>query len=146
RYVEALAHLEPARDRYQALGHRHTYAHAMNGIGRLYAQLGDYARSLSVCQDAVAVMEDLDDQFGLGSVLDNAGFAHHHLGRHAQAMACYERALRIFQEMGDRDSEASTSEHLGDTHLATGDLVGARRAWQRALALLDAVEQGAADA
>jgi len=106
---------------FRAAGHRSGEANALNAIGWDHAQLGEYARALTCCEQAIPLLEELGDRSGQAYTWDSLGYAHHHLGHHAEALTCYRRALDLFRDLGDRYYEATILSHLGDTYLVSQD-------------------------
>ena len=109
-------------------------------MGWFYAQLGDYAKALVCCQQALDLQREIGDHIGLAETYDSLGYAHRHLGHQKEATSCYERAVDLYGELGDRYSEADTLVSLGDAYRAFGDSEYARFAWQRALTILEQLE------
>jgi tetratricopeptide (TPR) repeat protein len=98
-----------------------------------------------VCEQAIALLQDIGDRYGEAGAWDTIGYAHHNLGRHDQAVTSYHRSLAMCRELGDRGNEAFILTHLGDTHHAAGTGEDARRFWQQALAILTDLDHPDAD-
>jgi tetratricopeptide (TPR) repeat protein len=111
--------------------------HALCNIGRLLAHLGDTTQALTSCRQALELMQDLGDRFGLANAADNLGFVYHRLGEHGRAAACYDKALGLYREVGARDGEAGVLGRLGDHQEALGDREAALQLWRDALAIFD---------
>lgn len=137
RYVDGLRHAEQELTLYQSAFSLVGQASALNDIGWCHAQLGDYQRARSCCQEALALHRRLGDPRHEAKDWDSLGHVERLLGRPATAAFCYERALGLVRELGDRFSEADVLTHLGDCHHFAGDALRARDAWQQALDILD---------
>ena len=107
-----------------------------NGIGWLHAKLGDYRRALSRCQQALAMLQELDDTVGAAYAMDSVAYIHRHLGDRHQAVACYQQARDLYRDVGESEGEAEALTHLGDIHHGNGDVDAARDAWRQALDIL----------
>jgi DNA-binding SARP family transcriptional activator/tetratricopeptide (TPR) repeat protein len=129
----ALACFLEAHALYGAIGHRAGLANALNNAAWAHSMLGDFDRTVALCEEAVMIQKEIGDRYALGSTWDTLGYAHHHLGNHQQAISCYRNALELIREQGDRYLEAETLAHLGDVREAAGDVDGARAAWRSAL-------------
>jgi tetratricopeptide (TPR) repeat protein len=134
---KALRHALRVLTLTRAAGHAIEEANALNTIGWLYAQLGDFKRALAHCRPGLAACRDLGDRDGEAASWDSLGYVHHRLGEYAQAAACYEQALQLSRDLGIRLNQAVILGHLGDTREAAGDKQGARESWRQALAILD---------
>jgi tetratricopeptide (TPR) repeat protein len=118
----------------------------LNNIGWMRAQLGDHEGALALCQQALAVQQEIGDSASAAHTWDSLGYAHRCLGRYDEALACYRRAIDLFMEPGGVPRDAAmTWTCLGDTRHEAGDLSGAREAWQRALEILDELGDAGAD-
>jgi DNA-binding SARP family transcriptional activator len=137
---KALDHARQVLSLARTTGHAVEEANALNNIGWLYAQLGDYPRALAHCRTGLHACRDLGDRNGEAATLDSLGYVHHQLGNNAEAAACYQRALQLSRELGSRLTQAVILGHLGDTRDAAGDRQGAGKAWRESLAILDELQ------
>jgi DNA-binding SARP family transcriptional activator/tetratricopeptide (TPR) repeat protein len=145
RHDVALEHAELAELVARGVGNDHWLGVALNLVGWYCTHVGDYARAVNACQQALALHEALDNRFSQAATLDSLGYAHHHLGQFRDAIDCYRRALDLLSENGDLAGEAEALTHLGETHRAAGDPAAARTAWQRALDILTELDHPDAD-
>lgn len=135
RYDEMAAHAFRAVDILRATGVHGPLSTALNMAGWACALREDFARTITLCSEALAIQEQLGLTYAFASTLDSIGFAHHHLGHHEEAVRCYDRALVLLAEHGDRNGEPIVLANLADTRLAMGDRAAARAGYERALAL-----------
>jgi DNA-binding SARP family transcriptional activator/tetratricopeptide (TPR) repeat protein len=133
----ALGHARKVLSLARASGHRGEEAVALNMIGWLHAQLGDYQQALTYCQPALSMFREVGNRLGQAATEDSLGYIHHHQGDYARAAACYEQALRQAHEMGSRLTQASILDHLAATRAAAGDPQAAADAWRQALGILN---------
>ncbi len=137
--------LAEALQLFTAAGHQEGQANALNHIGWLLSQLGDYGQALKHCQQALALSRKIGARHIEADTLDSLGYAHYHLGQHAEAVACYQQALDIARELGFRYLQAESLNHLGDTYDVAGDYEAACTAWREALAILDDLQHSDAE-
>jgi tetratricopeptide (TPR) repeat protein len=128
RYPEALAVALDALRMLKAVGHWWTQATLENGVGWLYAHLGQYDQALTHCQRALSLHRDSG-----------------HLGDIAAAKTHYRKAIEAYREIGAPFGEGNSLAGLGDALLAEGDLGGAGTAWREAIAILDRLPHPLAD-
>lgn len=131
------AHSEQALALCRATGDRVGQADALNKIGWLAAQLGEYQQALSCCEQALSLLRDLDRRYELAYVLDSLGYIHVLAGDQSRAIGCYRQAIGLFGEFGDRYEQSQTLTSLGDTYQAVSQPGKAEEAWRQALAILD---------
>jgi tetratricopeptide (TPR) repeat protein len=112
-------------------------ADALNVFGWNQALVGDYPQALILCEQALALYQELNISYGKAATWDSLGYVHHHLGHHHKAIACYRRSLKLFRDLGDRYYEANTLSHLGDTYHAAGAVEAACDAYEQALSILN---------
>jgi tetratricopeptide (TPR) repeat protein len=63
-------------------------------------------RATALCQASLALYEQLDDRFGMASVLDTLGYAAQNTGAYGAAQRWYEQGLALRQAMGDQKGMA----------------------------------------
>ncbi len=137
RYPEALAVALDALRMLKAVGHWWTQATLENGVGWLYAHLGQYDRALTHCQQALSLHRDSGHRGGTADTMDSLGYVYLHLGDIAQAKAHYHKAIEAYRELGAPFGEANSLTGLGDALLAEGDPGAAEAAWRQAIVILD---------
>jgi DNA-binding SARP family transcriptional activator/tetratricopeptide (TPR) repeat protein len=147
RHDEALHHARHALDLYRSSGHRAGEALALNSIGWHHAQLGDHEQALTLCEQSLALHEEIGAHRSKAQAhaWDSLGYAHHHLGHGDRAIACFQQALDLYRSRADRYHEAATLTRLGDTHHAGDHEEPAHAAWQAALTIFDQLGHPDAD-
>jgi tetratricopeptide (TPR) repeat protein len=129
----------------KAVGHWWTQATLENGVGWLYAHLGQYDRALTHCQRALSLHRDSGHRGGTADTLDSIGYVYLHLGDITQAKAHYTKAIEAYREIGAPFGEGNSLAGLGDALLAEGDRETARTAWRDAIVILDRLPHPLAD-
>ncbi len=133
---EALRHAQQSLVLVQAEGSDPAgLSRALNGVGWLYAQLGDHAQALRCCERALGLIRGLGDPLNEAATLDSVGFALYHLGRHHEAIGFLREAVGMTEGMGVQYLQAQVLIHLGDACQADGAPDDARRAWREAEAI-----------
>ena len=107
--------------------------------------LGEYEVALGQCQEALAQMRALGDEFVQAAALDTIGHAYRHLGEYALAVEYYTQAAEQCGAIGDRHTRAQSLVSLGEVLAETGDPAGARTTWQQALELHEVLGYDTAD-
>ncbi|GAA2136850.1 AfsR/SARP family transcriptional regulator [Glycomyces algeriensis] len=139
----ALAYERTAFTAFQEAGSEFGQAEALSSIGRLLAHLGVPGRldeALTSCQEALALLEKLDNLCAQIPVWDNIAFIHHRSGRTAEAFASFGKAIAIARSLNAVMNEAETSVGLGRVHAELGQAAEARAAWERAIEILEPSE------
>ncbi len=122
---------------FEAGGHRHRQARALNAVGWYSALVGDHAQAIAHCERSLQLADQMGDRHLSANVWDSLGYAHHQLGNHTLAVECYQQALALQQDgLGDRYHEAVMLAHLGDAQDGAGAATEADVTRQRGLDLL----------
>ena len=110
--------------------------HLENGVGWLYAHLGQYDQALTHCQRALSLHRESGHRGGTADTLDSLGYIYLHLGDLAQAKTHYEQAIDAYREIGAPFGEGNSLAGLGEATLAAGQLHTAHHIWQQAVTIL----------
>jgi DNA-binding SARP family transcriptional activator/tetratricopeptide (TPR) repeat protein len=145
RHRAALGHARKVLSLARASEHRGEEACALNLIGWLHAELGEYPQALAHCQPALAMHREAGDRQGQAATWDSLGYIRHHQGDHRQATACYEQALQQARAVGSRQTQAQILDHLAATRAAAGDPQAAADAWRQALSIFSDLRHPDAD-
>jgi len=136
RHPQALASARQALDLLGPASSPDLRALALNNFGYSCALVtGDYQQTLTWCEQARDLYQELGARFGEAEAWDSIAYAHQRLGHYAQAIDCYQHAQRLHS--GNRYKQARTTVRLGDAYQETGNAATARHAWQQALNILD---------
>ena len=63
-------------------------ANALNSVGWCHGHLGDYEQARALCQQALALSEELGYRNLEGCIWDSLGYAEHRLSNFGEAAAC----------------------------------------------------------
>ena len=92
--------------------------------------LGQYAKAIGLCEQALAIAEEAGYRAGKGRAYSILGCCNLKLGQYAKAITLHEQSLAIEEEMGDRASQGATCTNLGVCYERLGQ-------YDRAIGLLD---------
>ena len=108
-------------------------AKALQHLGNVALDLGDYPRARERYHDALALRRLLGDQSGIATALNGLGLVAFYLGDYAAAQALHEESLAIRRELGEPLGIGNSLTNLGSVASALGDTRGARALHQEAL-------------
>jgi class 3 adenylate cyclase/tetratricopeptide (TPR) repeat protein len=121
-------------------GARAALAHALRLLEVCLEELGDPERYEWVGR-ALSVYEELNDETGIGDVLNNMGIAAYADGHFDEAMEFYRRSVRARERSGDVSGKATTSNNLAEVLLDQGRFDEARPLLEEALNVFRAAKQ-----
>lgn len=110
-------------------------APALNGVGVLAAQQGDYAGAHRFFAESLALYQALDDPQGIAGALGNLGMLASQQGDYAQARAFHEQRLALEQAAGNRWGLAVSLLNLGSIAHFQEDYAEAARLYKESLKL-----------
>jgi tetratricopeptide (TPR) repeat protein len=112
---------------------------ALGNLGNAYSALGEVARAIAHCEQALAIAREIGDRHNECSWVSNLGNAYRNLGQVERAIVHYEQALAIAREIGDQRGEGVVLGNLGNAYGALAkDAAGVERAsahYEQALAI-----------
>ncbi|MBS0365535.1 MAG: tetratricopeptide repeat protein [Proteobacteria bacterium] len=115
------------------------YAHALNDLGLMYRDRGDYERSETLLRESLAMERRLvgDKHPDLALMLDNLGVVQERRGNPAAAATTFRQALDMQRELlGETHPDvANTVDLLASTLYESGDVSAALETEQEALAI-----------
>ena len=115
------------------------HAVTVNGLGQIYADLGEAGRAIEYFNKALALWKSGNKE-GEAATLNNMGGAYRVLGDLPKASEYYQRSLKLRREIGDRRGEAITLNNIGAIYDALQDRKNALVYYQQALPIFR--EQG----
>ncbi len=105
------AHFERARVLAGRLGDKQTQGSAINTIGKLLHDTGDYQRGLDYYLLALPLFDESPPRRAI--VLNNIGVAYSSLGEPERALDYLQQAVEIMKTGTDRNAEALTMNNIG---------------------------------
>ncbi|MEO1222337.1 MAG: tetratricopeptide repeat protein, partial [Pseudomonadota bacterium] len=130
---DALTDYQAAHEIYREAGIARSQAIALNDLGQIYWEAGDYTRTLQYYEQAVEIYND-DPGFQLGNH-NNLGETYKMLERYADAEREYELAIEAARELGSPLLETRILSNLALVQIEQGKLGAADRTTARALSL-----------
>ncbi len=105
------------------------------GASWLVAHQSDYAQSLKLAEQGLALARQLGEKRLVGLLLQNAADGAYRLGNNQQGIALVEESLSIFRELDDREEIAWALDHLARGLRTRGEHARSREVLQESLAL-----------
>ncbi|HEY3111334.1 MAG TPA: tetratricopeptide repeat protein, partial [Chloroflexota bacterium] len=115
-------------------------AAALNTLGILAADAGEYGQAESFFEQSLAIWRRLDDRPQIGYLTNNLGALAQRRADYATARRLLEESLAIKRVAADRRSVAGTLQNIGIVETLQGDYPAARRALEESLAELRATD------
>ncbi len=121
------------------IGERLGVGAALNYIGSVYRNQGQYARALEFYQQGLTVARVAGESAGVGTALSNIGTVYHNLGQYARALEFFQQGLAIARFVGDRAGEGRALNNIGLVYCSLGQYATALQFYQQANAIARAV-------
>jgi len=106
----ALTILEESLERSKANGLIYEEARALNGLGLVYRDLGEFNKAIDFSQKA---LDTSSDPLVRGSASNNIGVCLRQLGDYEDALTYYLTALEIYEQSGDKAKQATVNNNIG---------------------------------
>jgi len=133
---KALAKYQFAGVSFQAIGDQRERIRALNGIGAVYARLGDNPQALVFYRQAFELSQKIGDKQGEARSLTNLGEAHYDLSNMNTALDHLSRSVKLWEALGDTAGQAESLRYLGYLFTDLSEPSEALGYHQRALTLL----------
>lgn len=131
RLQNALLRSPDSRSRFRAK--------ALNGLGVLLLQQGDYQQARENIEEALLIRKALQDDWGVADSLNNLGHVYRGRGDHAEAEKYYRESLSVCQQIDDQWGIAATLSNLGMLARNQGRNAEALRHFEQSLSLFRAL-------
>jgi tetratricopeptide (TPR) repeat protein len=138
-YSEAAAHFQDAIEVGSRVLDDRATAAALSNLGGVYRETGDLEASISCCDRAVVLYEDLANTVGAANSRITLSGVLLDTGRLAEAVAQAEQALAYYREIDRKDGQGSALLLISEAHTRTGHTASAIETAQEAMALFHAV-------
>lgn len=112
-------------------------AYALNDLGLVYQDTGDYAAATASHEEALALFRDLGNRLGQPEALNRLGELATRIHAIGRGPELHTPALAISCEIGATPEEARALEGVGQTHLQAGNPGQAAAHLQRALVIYE---------
>ncbi len=132
----ALEEYQGAFEIFRAVNDARSQAKALQYIGSIYQDAGDYERVLKYYAQSAEIYKA--DPLILVSALNNKARAYSELGRYADAIVTFKSALAVARKMGSASLEADVDSNLASTQVKARQLPEAQATVERGLQLANA--------
>jgi predicted ATPase/Tfp pilus assembly protein PilF len=132
-YAESQRDLERACRFSEDAGDRRGLAHALNGLGIVAKETGNFERAHALYESALRIWRELGDPWGVAMSLNNLGVVAKETGNLDDARTLYEEAIEMWRTLGDQWSISMTMNNLGVIARAQGDTRRATELYEEAL-------------
>ncbi len=129
--------LEESISIYRELGplSRLSLAHALIMMGDTKTGVGQYTEAVSVIEEGLAFMRELDERNGIARAKWKLGWSLGRQGDHRRASQCFTESLAFYRQVGDKGGMAMVLAGQGETALRQGDCEEAAELLEEGLAL-----------
>lgn len=114
-------------------------AKALQHLGNLQLDLGDFAQARRTFADALALNRRIDDQAGIARSLNGLGLVADYAGDYERARSLHEEALDLRRRCGDQVGLANSLSNLGNVAVHQRDYATARQRHEEAYAVRQAM-------
>ncbi|HEX5964903.1 MAG TPA: CHAT domain-containing protein [Pyrinomonadaceae bacterium] len=128
------AHFERARVLAGRLGDKPTQGSALNNIGKLHSDAGDFQRALDYYLQALPLFDEIPARRAIA--LNNIGVAYNSLGESERALDYLQQSLEILKPGPDRAAEALTLHNIGYAYNRLAKYREAQDYYNEALAMV----------
>lgn len=142
RFWQVRGHLSEGRERLAGIvalpnesGSMANRAKALNGLGTLTHNQGDYDAARHLHEDCLVIWRELEDKVGVAASLNNLGLIAYYQGDYDAARPLHEESLAIRRGLGDKVGVAASLNNLGFMAYYRSDYAGARVLMEEALAI-----------
>ena len=111
------------------------FAQALSTLGIVYMDEGDYAMTITLLKDALAILQAVNDIHGVIRTLRAMGWCTVRMGDFEQAKRYFEEALPLAWQFGNKEAPALVLSGLGEVALRQNDYDKATGWFEEALAL-----------
>ncbi|PLW93926.1 MAG: hypothetical protein C0592_04615, partial [Marinilabiliales bacterium] len=108
-------------------------AMALNNIGFIYTEFGDYQTSIDYRKKALFIRENIGDSLGIGLSHNGLGMAYFSMDSIEKAMYHFNQAMIYVVAINDSLSISNVYNNIGNVFLKTGDFQNALENHQKAL-------------
>jgi CHAT domain-containing protein len=108
-------------------------SHRLLQAGIYQYQTGQFQTALQSLQQALEIYQEIGDQTGESTVLNNIGTIYDKIGQYPEALEYYQQSLVRVREMGDRPREGVTLNNIGTVYRNLGRYSAALNYHQQSL-------------
>lgn len=109
---------------------------ALHDMAAGYWAIGQPQKALELYQQALSIMQEIDNREGEAAILNNMALVYRANGQLQKALELYQQTLPIMREVDNREGEAATLNNIALVHQTMGKLQEAFRLYQQAVPIL----------
>ncbi|MDY6936835.1 MAG: CHAT domain-containing protein [Cyanobacteriota bacterium] len=143
---QAIEKWEVALPLWQELGDRAGEALTLQGIGKVYDDLGENQRALEYFEQTLPLFQAVADRAGEARTFTNIGNIYSEWGENQRALEYFEQSLRLLQAVDDRGQEAASLNGIAVVYSDLGEKHRALEYFEQSLRLLQVVGDRAGEA
>ena len=113
RLRDAQTSAEQSRELLGAQGDKQGLVRALNTLGIVYGESGQFLAALGAFLDADVLCKELDDPKGEADALNNSGNVYAHLSDYVNALDYYQQSLKVCEEQGFSTAKARALLNIG---------------------------------
>ncbi|RWX43998.1 Tetratricopeptide repeat-containing protein, partial [Candidatus Electrothrix aarhusensis] len=102
-------------------GEKKDRAYYLNEAGYDLDRISRYREALPLYEQSLALYQEINDQAGEGTTLNNIGLIYHARGEYDKALKYLEQSLEIHREIGNRAVEGTTLNNISQIYDARSD-------------------------
>ncbi len=110
-------------------------AGALNGLGVMAQNVGQYEQALNYYQEALLISQDIGDRTVEAATLNNIGEVNRLSGNYPTALEYYEQSLAIARKVGDRTVESQPLNNIGEVNQLLGNYLTALEYYEQSLVI-----------
>jgi ATP/maltotriose-dependent transcriptional regulator MalT len=114
---------------------RDVRAKALNSLGMLAAERGDYGRAALLVEESIALFQELGDKRGKAAALNIRGIVAKYQGDYERAIALHEECLSLQRELGNKRGVAVALNNLAAISQEQGNYSRALELGEESLAI-----------
>ena len=115
------------------------FAQALNNLGAISYNRGDYDKALKHYQKTLTIFETLNNKKGIATASKNIGVVYSHKGELEKALEHYKKHLTISEEIGDKREIGTASNNIGILYWNKGNLDIALRYYKKHLDIAEEI-------
>ena len=116
---------------------RKSKADWLNFLGMNLINGDEYLLALELFNEALAISQDSNDQYGIALANTNIGFSYSRRGIYPEALSFYEQALLIYENINDLENEGELLNNIGFIYLRLGQYSKALEFLKRSLKIAE---------
>lgn len=121
------------------MGYKQTIAYALNNLGRIARDEGNYAEARRLSEESLALRRELGDKWGITYALNNLGLVARDEGDYATARALYEESLALRWDLKFKQGIAESLDALAQLAYQQHQRKRAVRLWGAATDLREQI-------